>query len=249
MRMRISICLVVLTACGGGDGGDAGEADGGARDGGGPRFDGGDATGLDARDVGDCHWDCFFARACLDGRVIQTVHAPVDCDRWTGSCPTFVAGECSEGCSDRPPHSGYGWPPGSSDRTWTAWCEEGELARVGDACTSEEECEPPAPDVDGGADHLGCVAGACAPAAAPVLPSDVYAPCTIDVEAVATPARQVVEDTGCESGWCELQRDTLAGCVRHACAAPCEGDWDCPDRCFFDFTPVGSCIRRELSCH
>lgn len=245
--------LVLITACGGGGAEDAGdgELDGGR--------DGGDANvprdaqisidvGESWPDVPECHWDCFFGRECIDGQVIEVWHAPVDCDDWTGRCPTFVAGECSEGCSDRAPEA-HGRP---RDGTWTAWCEEGELARIDDACTVDEDCEPPAPDYLGGADYMACVDGACAAAEAPPLPTDIEAPCTIDVEAAATGGTQLVADDGCESGWCELARDVAAGCVRHACAAPCAGDWDCPEatRCWIDDpTRAGSCVRRPLNCH
>lgn len=257
MWTRILVALVGLMtfACGGDGGGDVGgDGDGGGEDASLDAMrpdadDAGAATRLDAPDVPFCHWDCFFARECVDGQVIQTYHAPVDCEDWAGACPSFVAGECSEGCSDRPPPSEYGWPSHLWDGSWVAFCEEGELARVGDACSVDDDCEPPAPTVAGGADYLACEEGACAPTSAPVLPTDVYAPCTIDVEAVATTAHQTVADPGCESGWCELQRDTVAGCVRHACAAPCEGDWDCPDRCNGGFGSPGSCVWRELRCH
>lgn len=63
-----------------------------------------------SRPHGGCpHWDCFFNRECVDGRVIEFSTALIPCESWTGSCPSYVAGECADGCSDRPPS--FGWRP------------------------------------------------------------------------------------------------------------------------------------------
>ena len=209
------------------DGGRADALDGGLSD---PDVDGGRAGALDGGLSGldvdhSCHWDCFYDRRCVDGEVIEQFHAPVPCSAWTGSCPSFVAGVCAEGCSDRLPSGAR------RDAPWTVYCEEGEQKIVGDPCASDEDCQPPAP-VDGERQYLACDAttGTCS-ATEPPTPADMGAPCGVTFEAQSNAegsAYGVVADASCSSGWCRFIAHEDPTCDLHGCAAPCEDDWDCP---------------------
>lgn len=183
------------------------------------------------RDDPSCHYDCFRDVSCVDGEVEMVVNWPVPCSEWTGSCPTMYLGTCPAGCGDRAPVALYPW-----QLPWQQWCEGTEQRIVGDSCTTDDDCTPPAPivlpDLMGyRRARLGCVRGACEEMPIPV-PSDFGQACIATFDSLSSPtgsAAGVVVDSSCESGWCLFEARELPDCDRHGCAIACEEDWDCPE--------------------
>lgn len=134
-----------------------------------PGRDGGiDRSGPPPWDDPSCHHDCFAARGCQGGVVSQYLHGPVSCASWTGSCPAVVVGVCPGDCSDR--------TPAGSFPEWQRYCEGSEEKRLGDPCTTHDDCQPPAPDFStrpARRIHLHCYAetSSCQFALPPILPN------------------------------------------------------------------------------
>jgi hypothetical protein len=174
-----------------------------------------------------CHYDCFFGVTCIDGVVWEQAHAPVPCWRWTGMCPRFERGRCTEGCSDRVPTVTF-----LREADWTLWCEETEASRPGDPCTTDDDCQPPEGFEPSGRNYLACDAASsmCVSIDPPVAPTEG---CTASFEGLYAPgvgsAYGVVEDDSCGNGLCRFSaRGAADDCDRHACAIACDDDWDCP---------------------
>ena len=107
-----------------------------------------------------CHFDCFGSTTCADGVVTVVEHAPVECQEWTGACPSSTL-TCSDGCE----LDGASWF--GTDAAPFACALPAK--QVGDACP----CLPTrAVDVGDGTvtqTYLACVDGLCAEAAPPVV--------------------------------------------------------------------------------
>lgn len=202
-------------------------------------------AGLDAPDAphaspdtnAGCHWDCFRARFCAAGVVHEVVHAPVPCDRWTGSCPTTALGTCPFGCGDRAPIADVGG--------WEVYCEGTEQRLAGDPCETDADCQPPAPEVTPTAlerRYLACDGAleSCVAAAPPSAP-DAGGACAVSFDALSSVAGGyaygVVADAACSSGWCLFLAAEAPACDLHGCATVCEDDWDCP--------PDLECLARQ----
>lgn len=255
---RLSVTLLLVVVTGGCSGGpalvDAGlgsrPADGAPipePDAGGPDTGVVDAATPDARltDGGqpdaagaNCHVDCFGTASCSAGVVTLTLHAPVPCEYWRGSCPVESSYTCQRGCA--PPTS---TPPGYFEvqQDPSLLCQEGAPKHAGDACASEDDCRPTqaTPNADGSvtSTYLTCDLGQqrCVAAPAPVV-ADWLSACGPAVQSYAgTGDRGAVPDETCRGGACVFADDQLAGCLRQGCSAPCTGDQECPPGAVCDF--------------
>lgn len=182
----------------------------------------------------NCHFDCFGAIECSDGKAIAWAHAPVRCSEWTGQCP-HVAVTCEGGCALVFRNNAivdYEWQ--NPDRL-RALCAETPTAEVGDLC-NEGSCVPirAATAGDGTAtlSYLAChpATHTCAVADPPMI--DRYlsgcprAAVNLD-RALREGVVFAAPDQTFELQWCLVARNDT-GAVRHGLTLSCIGDWDCP---------------------
>ena len=196
--------------------------------------------GLDADPDADpnadpnCHFDCFGALECRDGKAIAWAHTPVPCWAWTGRCPRTEV-TCAGGCAlefydDRVVEYGRQTLDGLR-----ALCAETPLAAVGDRC-DESGCVPvrAATAEDGTArlTYLACelATRTCTVTGAPVI--DRYLEgCPLAAASLGRNLQEgvvsVTPRPTFDLQWCLVARND-AGDVRHGLTLSCIGDWDCP---------------------
>jgi hypothetical protein len=166
------------------------------------------------------HLDCFGGRFCEDGVVYEYSNNPQPCGAW--SCPFSELGACPAGCATD--------VVDYRTRRWTTLCEGTHIREEGDACLSDDECEPTAPQ-DGPRLYLACSteSSTCVPSEASTPP--VGGACDTELlerESERNFRAQLTEDATCAGAFCLMSHSNPLLCIRSICTAECESDWDCP---------------------
>jgi hypothetical protein len=115
-------------------------------------------------------------------------------------------------------------------------CEEGRPKVAGDACGSDDDCQPPSssgPRTTVDRMHLACDEATltCVPVPDP-FPADWNGACGEDPAAYLDPGEPgwssgFIRDPACAGGICLFQESET--CIASQCGLECEHDWDCPD--------------------
>jgi len=177
--------------------------------------------------------DCFGSYSCHDGHATVSLHAPVPCEYWTGSCPIVSSYTCQEGCLAEISfgYEAYDQYQSHPERL----CKE-SWKQVGSACTVDGDCHPThaSESPDGGVAnvylHCNVDSHACE-AAPPVVVADWLARCGPSIDTASPSPGRVTDDT-CSEGVCVVGAP-LATCRPQGCSRTC--DWGDDSMC-----PAGS---------
>jgi hypothetical protein len=193
----------------------------------------------------NCHWDCFGATECRDGKAIAWANTAVPCSRWTGECPR-VEVTCAGGCALEL-RNDYARSPLQTAEELRVLCAETPVVEVGARCTAVG-CLPiratTADDDTATLSYLACepATGTCAIADPPMIdgyltgcPQDTVYLALAQAEGITLASRSPFFDLQ----WCLVARSDT-GAIRHGLTTSCYGDWDCPagSTCDTFFDPV-----------